>query len=95
MKILTEVVGKLIKENMHIDRIRKIVVIIIIIQCILGRTKVILEKTVILMKKAKKIIININLEVELLARSQKMNLFLRSHLLLLIQINLIYFIHIP
>ena len=95
MKILTEVVGKLIKENMHIDRIRKIVVIIIIIQCILGRTKVILEKTVILMKKAKKIIININLEVELLARSQKMNLFLRSHLHLLIQINLIYFIHIP
>ena len=94
MKILTEVVGKLIKENMHIDRIRKIVVIIIIIQCILGRTKVILEKTVILMKKAKKIIININLEVELLARSQKMNLFLLSHLLLLIQINLIYFIHI-
>ena len=95
MKILTEVVGKLIKENMHIDRIRKIVVIIIIIQCILGRTKVILEKTVILMKKAKKIIININLEVELLARNQKMNLFLLSHLLLLIQINLIYFIHIP
>ena len=48
MKILTKVVGKLIKENMHIDRIRKILVIIIIIQCILGRTKVILEKTVIL-----------------------------------------------
>ena len=94
MKKLTGVAGKLIKESMYMDRIRKIVVIIIIIQCILGRTKVILEKTVILMKKAKKIIININLEVELLARSQKMNLFLLSHLLLLIQINLIYFIHI-
>lgn len=95
MKKLTGVVGKLIKESMYMDRIRKIVVIIIIIQCILGRTKVILEKTVILMKKVKKIIININLGVELLARSQKMNLFLLSHLLLLIQINLIYFIHIP
>lgn len=95
MKKLTGVVGKLIKESMYMDRIRKIVVIIIIIQCILGRMKVILEKTVILMKKAKKIIININLEVELLAKSQKMNLFLLSHLHLLIQINLIYFIHIP
>ena len=94
MKILTEVVGKLIKENMHIDRIRKILVIIIIIQCILGRMKVILEKTVILMKKAKKIIININLEVELLVMSQKKNQFLLNHLRLLIQINLIYFIHI-
>jgi len=45
-------------------------------------------------KKVQKIIININLEVELLVMSQKKNQFLLNHLRLLIQINQIYFIHI-
>ena len=86
MKKQIEVVGEKIKENLLMSgKVGRGCIIIFLI----------IHMKIIVIHLIKKILkISINLKVELLVILPKKNLFHQIHLHLLIQINLIYIIHI-